>query len=395
MRATIPRRRDRIETANRRILEADCGALFRTCETLKILITGGCGFLGSTLALYLREKGHNVVAMDNLVRRGSESNIERLQGHGVDFVHGDVRCVEDFAGLPPGIELICDASAQPSVVSGYANPMFDLTNNTLGVIHVLEYAREHRCRLIFCSTNRIYSAHRINALPRRENATRLEWDCVAWNHLPVESRPAGFDPEFGVSEEFSLDGASRSIYGVSKLMADVVCQEYADAFDIPVIVNRLGVISGAGQFGKIDQGWVVWWAVACWFGLPLKYIGWGGKQVRDILFVDDVCRLVDLEIAQLGRLQSGVFNAGGGAANSLSLLEATQFLEKRLGRSMSICHEEKPRKADTVIYITDNRKVERELGWKPKVTLAQGWESILAWIGENEAQLAARYRPAI
>jgi CDP-paratose 2-epimerase len=126
----------------------------------------------------------------------------------------------------------------------------------------------------------------------------------------------------------------------------------------------------------------------------LKYIGWGGKQVRDILFVEDVCRLVELEIGQIGRLRSGVFNAGGGAANSLSLLEATHFLEKRLGRSMSITHEESPRKADTVIYITDNRKVERVLGWKPKVSLVQGLESILAWIRENEVILSSRYRLA-
>lgn len=361
---------------------------------MRVLITGGCGFVGSHLALYLRERKYDVVAMDNLVRRGSESNIERLQKHGIAFVHGDVRCVEDFAGLPLGIEFICDASAQPSVVSGYTNPMFDLTNNTLGVIHVLEYAWEHRCPLIFCSTNRIYSADRINALPWRECATRLEWDCDAWRTLPVERRPPGFDPEHGVSEEFSLDGAGRSIYGVSKLMADVVCQEYADAFEIPVIVNRLDVVSGAGQFGKIDQGWVVWWAVACRFGLPLKYIGWGGKQVRDILFVEDVCRLVELEISEMGRLRSGVFNAGGGAENSLSLVEATQFLEKRLGRLMSITHEESPRKADTVIYISDNRKVERVLGWKPKVSLAEGLESIIAWIRANEANLISRYRLA-
>jgi CDP-paratose 2-epimerase len=126
----------------------------------------------------------------------------------------------------------------------------------------------------------------------------------------------------------------------------------------------------------------------------LKYIGWGGKQVRDILFVEDVCRLVDLEVSQIGRLRRGVFNAGGGAANSLSLVEATQSLQKRLGRSISISHEGSPRKADTVIYITDNRKVERVLGWKPQVSLAQGLDSILAWIGENEAELSARYRSA-
>jgi CDP-paratose 2-epimerase len=141
--------------------------------------------------------------------------------------------------------------------------MFDLTNNTLGVIHALEFARERCCPLIFFSTNRIYSADRINALPRREGATRLEWDPGAWSNLPAESRPRGFDPEHGVSEEFSLDGPARSIYGVSKLMADVVCQEYGDAFDIRVIVNCLGVISRARQFAKVDQGWFMWWAVPC------------------------------------------------------------------------------------------------------------------------------------
>jgi CDP-paratose 2-epimerase len=371
----------------RRVTMSLHSPFLRGYDVLKVLITGGCGFLGSQLSLHLREQGND------LVRRGSESNIERLQQNGVTFVHGDVRCPEDFSNLPPGIELICDASAQPSVVSGYSNPMFDLTNNTMGVIRVLEFARERRCPLIFCSTNRIYSAYQINALPRRESSTRFEWDCAAWGNLPTDARLLGFHPEHGISEDFSLDGAGRSIYGVSKLMADVVCQEYADAFDIPVIINRLGVISGAGQFGKIDQGWVVWWAVACWFGLPLKYIGWGGKQVRDILFIEDVCRLIDMEISHIGRLGNGVFNAGGGAANSLSLLEATKFLENRLGRQVPVSHEDSPRKADTVLYITDNRKVQRVLGWKPQVSLSDGLNSILSWIEKNEAELSRRYRP--
>jgi CDP-paratose 2-epimerase len=176
-------------------------------------------------------------------------------------------------------------------------------------------------------------------------------------------------------------------------VADILCQQYAEPFNIPVIVNRLGVISGAGQFSKIDQGWIVWWTVACWFGLPLKYMGWGGKEVRDILFVEDVCRLVDLEIGQFGRVRCSVFNAAG-AANWLSLAEATPFLEKRLGRSTSISHEESSCKSDNVINIKDNWKVEHLLGWKPKVGLAKELDSILTLIGENEAELSARYRSA-
>src|SRR4029077_4963724 len=135
--------------------------------------------------------------------------------------HGDVRNSEDFASLPPGIDLICDTSAQPSVVSGYANPLFDIINNGLGAIRVLEYARPRRIPLIFWSSNRVYGADRLNALPRRETPTRFEYDPDAWNRLPLERRPAGFHPVHGVSEEFSIDGGHRSIYGLSKLIADV------------------------------------------------------------------------------------------------------------------------------------------------------------------------------
>lgn len=361
---------------------------------MQVLITGGCGFVGSELALHLKENGYRVVVMDNLVRRGSEANIERLQKRGVAFVHGDVRNPEDFANLPAGIEFVCDTSAQPSVVTGYANPVFDIMNNGLGVIHVLEYVRQRRCPLIFWSSNRVYSADRINALPRRKAELRLEWDAAVWHKLSPDERPRGFDPQHGVSEEFSVDGGQRSIYGLSKLMADVACQEYAQSFDLPVIVNRFGVISGRGQFGKTDQGWVVWWAIAHYFGLPLKYIGWKGKQVRDVLFIEDVCRLVDLEMSQISRFRGDVFNAGGGAANSLSLVEASRFLEHSLGRSLAITHEDTPRQADIALYYTDNRKAERVFGWKPQVGLKDGFARILTWIGENEADLRARYMQA-
>ena len=357
---------------------------------MRILITGGCGFVGSQLALHLTARGHRVVAMDNLVRRGSEANIERLQKRGVEFIHGDVRNAEDFANLPAGIEFVCDASAQPSVVTGYANPVFDITNNALGVIHVLEYVRARRCPLVFCSTNRVYSADRVNALPRREALTRLEWDAAAWQALPPDQRPRGFDPRHGISEEFSVDGGQRSIYGLSKWMADAACQEYAQAYDLPIVVNRFGVISGSGQFGKTDQGWFVWWALAHWFGLPLKYIGWKGKQVRDILFIEDLCRLVDLQMEQISRFRGEVFNAGGGAANTLSLLEATQLFSRAIGRSLDIAEEEAPRKADLALYCTDNRKVERVLGWKPQVSVGEGLACVLDWIRANEVELRAR-----
>jgi CDP-paratose 2-epimerase len=359
-----------------------------------ILVTGGCGFVGSELALFLREEGHRVIVMDNLVRRGSESNLDRLKHQDVAFLHGDVRNPEDFANLPHGIDFVCDASAQPSVVTGYANPLFDITNNSLGAIHVLEFVRHRHCPLIFFSSNRVYGADRLNALPRRESPTRFEWDPAAWQSIPPEDRPRGFDPIHGISEEFSIDGGQRSIYGLSKLIADAACQEYAQGFDLPIVVNRFGVISGAGQFGKADQGWVVWWAIAHYFSLPLKYIGWKGKQVRDVLFMDDVLRLVKLQMDRISHCRGEVFNLGGGAANSLSLLEATRLVESKLGRSMHIPYEEAARTADIALYFTDNRKASKVLGWQPQITLQQGFDRIFEWIRKNEAELRARYLQA-
>jgi len=358
---------------------------------VQILITGGAGFVGSELAVHLAGKNHRVVVMDNLVRRGSETNLDRLARHGVRFVHGDVRNPEDFENLPPGIELVCDASAQPSVVSGYTNPVFDITNNSLGVIRILEFARHHRCPLIFFSTNRVYLVERLLELPRREALTRFEWDPEAWSKLPLDTRPRGFDPNHGVSEEFAVDGGSRSIYGLSKLIADASCQEYAHAFDMPIVVNRFGVIAGTGQFAKLDQGWVVWWAVAHYFQLPLKYIGWNGKQVRDVLFLDDVCSLIELQMGQMERFRGDIFNLGGGRANSLSLSEASHLLEQKLGHGTGITVEDSVRKGDLPIYFTDNRKAAKRLNWQPLVSLDQGFDKILAWIRSNEDVLRRRY----
>ena len=360
---------------------------------MHILVTGGCGFIGSHVALHLRGQGHQVSVMDNLVRRGSEQNISPLAQRGIAFFHGDVRNPEDLANLPAGLELICDASAQPSVVTGYGNPLFDITNNGLGAIHILEYARARRVPVIFWSSNRVYGADRLNALPRRETPTRLEYDAEAWQGIPESQRPAGFDPLHGISEEFSIDGGQRSIYGLSKLVADAACQEYAHAFDLPIIVNRFGVISGQGQFGHADQGWLVWWAIAHWFQLPLKYLGWHGKQVRDILFVEDMLKLLDLQIQQIARFRGEVFNLGGGRGNSISLREATQSMQEISSRSTSIKEEEKARQGDIALYWTDNRKALREFAWKPRTDLKTGITRIFDWIGKNEAALCNRHLP--
>lgn len=360
---------------------------------MQVLVTGGCGFIGSHVALHLQEKGHTVSVLDNLVRRGSERNLSVLAQHGIQFFHGDVRNPEDLQNLPAGNELICDTSAQPSVVTGYANPLFDINNNGLGAIRILEYARQRKIPMVFWSSNRVYGADRLNALPRRETATRFEYDPEAWSRLPVEQRLAGFDPVHGISEEFSIDGGQRSIYGLSKLIADAACQEYAQAYDLPIVVNRFGVISGEGQFGHADQGWVVWWAIAHYFGLPLTYLRWKGKQVRDVLFIEDMLALLDAQLCQMDRFRGEVFNVGGGAANAISLCEATKAMQEISSRSTVVTQSDEARKGDIVLYWTDNRKATQKLCWQPRMDLRTGFSRIFEWIRQNEAELRLRYSP--
>jgi CDP-paratose 2-epimerase len=160
---------------------------------------------------------------------------------------------------------------------------------------------------------------------------------------------------------------------------------------MPLVINRFGVIAGTGQFAKLDQGWVVWWAIAHYFKLPLKYIGWNGKQVRDVLFLEDVCALVELQMNQISRFRGDIFNLGGGSANSLSLREGTHLLEQKLGHGTNITVEESVRKGDLPIYFTDNRKGIKKLSWQPRVSLDQGFDKILGWIRANEDALRKRY----
>jgi CDP-paratose 2-epimerase len=377
--------------ANSRLKGGHYQGLQQRGDSLHILVTGGCGFVGCHVARHFREQGHRITVMDNLVRRGSERNLEVLRRHGISFCHGDVRSSEDLANLPYGIEMVCDASAQPSVVTGYANPLFDISNNGFGAINVLEYVRARKIPLISWSSNRVYGADRLNALPRRETLTRFEYDADGWCKSPVDQRPTGFHPVHGISEGFSIDGGQRSIYGLSKLIMDAACQEYAQAYDLPMVVNRFGVLSGPGQFGQTDQGWVVWWIVAHWFQLPLTYLGWHGKQVRDVLFIEDMLDLVDKQVARIGEFRGEVFNVGGGAGNSVSLREATAMMQEISSRVAPVTIAELASKGDIVLYWTDNRKATHWLNWTPKIGLRDGFAQIFEWIRENEAELRSRY----
>jgi CDP-paratose 2-epimerase len=350
---------------------------------MRVMVTGGCGFVGFNLASSFLEIGHQVLVLDNLVRRGSETNVSRLRKLGIPFIHGDIRNTEDLDALPAGFDCLVECSAQPSVVSGYENPLYDLRTNLDGVIHCLELCRKRGMGMIFLSSSRIYSSNKLNGIPYVERESRWDWD-PGNVHCQF---PDGFDPINGINAQFSIDGAGKTVYGVSKAAADLLCQEYSDAFGIPVIVNRCGVIAGEGQFGVVNQGWLTFWALSCLLGRPVTYLGYKGKQVRDVLFIQDLCKLLEIQLDRLHELGGKVWNVGGGRSNSLSLLEATDLAQRLLNKKMVTKYSDTVRRGDVRIYYTDNSAVSDALSWSPSVSLDRGLERVIAWLHDNRDSL--------
>src|SRR5438067_6526970 len=295
---------------------------------MRILITGGAGFIGSSLALRLRETcpDEGVVCMDNLYRRGSELNARRLQKAGVRFHRGDVREPNSF---PPGpFDFLIECSAEPSVLAGQdGSPDYSFQTNLVGAYNCLEKARAWSGNFIFLSTSRVYPIARLEAHPWREEETRFAWEDGGTNG--ITSR--------GVTEEVDMSVA-RSLYGITKLAAEQLIEEYRAGYALKAVVNRCGVIAGPWQFGKIDQGVAALWVMAHHFERPLSYIGYGGsgKQVRDFLHVDDLCDLIFEQINQFDRWDGWLGNVAGGIRNSASLCELTGLCAEITGKKIPI-----------------------------------------------------------
>lgn len=347
----------------------------------KVLITGGAGFVGANLALLLRRDFPDVAvaAFDNLKRRGSELNLPRLRRAGVSFQHGDIRCREDVEDWP-AFDLLIDCSAEPSVQAGAdGSPLPVLQNNLTGSLHCLEAARRNRAAFLFLSTSRVYPIDRINGLSFHEQDMRFAWK--------AEEGIPGFSGR-GITEEFPLHGP-RSLYGASKLATELVLQEYAYLFHMPVLINRCGVLAGPWQMGKVDQGVVTLWVTRHIFGRPLQYIGFGGqgKQVRDMLHVEDLFDLVVRQMGDLSRWDGRVYNAGGGHEVSASLRELTGICQEVTGNRITITNQAATSPLDVRIYLTDNSRVQRDFNWLPVKSVRAIVEDIHAWVREHEAQL--------
>jgi CDP-paratose 2-epimerase len=344
---------------------------------MTILITGGCGFIGSNLAVTLAQSGHRVVTFDNLARLGSERLRERVLAHGCSSIHGDIRSPEDLERLRNSFDLLIECSAEPSVLVGSqgSDARFMINNNLNGSVNCFEFARTRRIPVLFMSTSRVYPYNTINQCTFSEEATRFE---LAAPMTGISSN--------GISTATPLPGI-RSLYGATKLASELLLQEYSAQYDLPSLINRCGVIAGPWQLGKVDQGVFTHWLAAHYFKRPLHYIGFGGqgKQVRDLLHIQDLTELIVRQVETINGFRGEIFNVGGSRVANLSLRETSAICSSLTGHSLEIGSIPETRPADLKWYITDNGTTEATFNWHPKRSPATILSDTFNWLHEHEA----------
>jgi CDP-paratose 2-epimerase len=349
----------------------------------RVLITGGAGFVGSNLAVSLasRHPDWDLVALDNLYRRGSALNLPRLEEAGIEFVKGDVREPDDLAALP-ALDAIVECSAEPSVMSGVDGDTGYLVHTNLtGAYNCLELARRDSAFFVFLSTSRVYPVQPQVELRLEEAETRFE--------LAAEQPFRGVSAA-GISEVFPLEGA-RTLYGATKLAAELLVEEYRAGLGVPAVIDRFGVIAGPWQMGKVDQGVFTHWMLAHHFRNPLSYIGFGGhgKQVRDLLHVEDLVDLVERQLLDPARWDGHTVNAGGGRECSLSLLETTAICRRLTGNEVPITPVAETRQGDVPIYLSDCARLFELDTWRPRRSAEQVLADIHQWIVADPERIAA------
>jgi CDP-paratose 2-epimerase len=339
---------------------------------MKILITGVCGFVGSTLAECLLERvdGLRVAGIDNLRRPGAETNRARLEKVGVEFTHGDLRCDSDVSGLP-ACDWVIDAAANPSVLAGLngAGSSRQLFENNLAAFgNLLEYCKENKAGLLLLSSSRVYSIPALTAIPLRVNDGAFVLE-------PNTPLPCGLTAN-GICVDFST-AAPISLYGATKLASEIMALEYGHAFDFPVWITRCGVLAGSGQFGTSDQGIFAFWVNAHLRRRPIRYIGFNGTghQTRDAFHPRDLAALL---VGQMRTSRSNgqrVYTAGGGPKNTMSLAQLTAWCDERFGRHAPGL-ELASRKYDIPWIVMDNSMAAQDFGWRIEIPFTAILEDI-------------------
>ena len=332
------------------------------------LITGGAGFIGSNYVQRLLERGEQVSIYDNLSRPGAALNLKWLsQGHGdgaFELIVGDVRDVALLTATARSADVIVHLAGQVAVTTSVTHPREDFECNALGTFNVLEAARlsGRNPNILYASTNKVYGG--MEEVRVLEKDTRYEYA----------------DYPLGMPESINLD--FHSPYGCSKGTGDQYVRDYYRIYSLPTVVFRQSCIYGPRQFGIEDQGWLAWFIIAAITQRPITIYG-NGKQVRDVLQVDDLLDIYDLAVAKIETTAGQVYNIGGGAQNTISVWkEFSPKLERLLGRQIPVSWSDW-RPGDQPVYISDIRKAEKQLGWKPKINVDEGLQRLYQWVFEN------------
>lgn len=343
---------------------------------IRILVTGGAGFIGSHIAEYYAKKKEEVLVFDNLSRPrilgkciGNPLynwNYLRNNYPNIKLIKGDIRDFNELKETGKHVDVIIHTAAQVAVSTSLKDPRTDFEINALGTFNVLEVARLNDSTVILCSTNKVYGEN-VNKIPVIEKETRYEYA----------------DPRYknGIPEDFPIDLTAHSPYGCSKLTADIYAQDYAHTYGLKTAVFRMSCIYGERQFGVEDQGWVAWFVIATLTDRPIIIYG-NGKQVRDVLYITDLVKAFDAFINS--KLKHEVFNIGGGPENTLSLLELLILLRKLTKRKPNVRFSDW-RPADQKVYISNNKKAIRLLRWKPQISPEKGVKKLVKWVSENIA----------
>jgi CDP-paratose 2-epimerase len=344
---------------------------------MKALVTGGAGFIGCNMAKRLLTDGWDVTVYDNLSRPGTASNLKWLRGHGnFKFVKGDLReakKLESTVRASGRLDAVFHYAGQVAVTTSVVNPREDFEINALGSFNLLEAVRKNlpksakgRPAVFYSSTNKVYGG--MEDIQVVEKGGRYQYRDFAK----------------GIPEGRLLD--FHSPYGCSKGAADQYVRDYSRIYRFPTVVFRQSCIYGYRQFGVEDQGWVAWFTIAAALGKPITVYG-DGKQVRDILFIDDLCDAYLAAFKKIGKTGGQVYNIGGGHKNQMSLRELLAFLEEFLGKKVPV-GKGPWRPGDQPVFVCDIAKAKREFGWEPKVSVKDGVRKLHAWVMQNKALFA-------
>ncbi len=339
----------------------------------KTLVTGGAGFIGCNAARRFIEKGHQVVVLDNLSRKGTQDNIDWLRQFGeFHFEKLDIRDEKAMVSLfarHKDVDQVIHLAGQVAVTTSVENPREDLEINILGTFNLLEALRAQSIKPVFlyASTNKVYGG--MEEIPVEEKNGRYQYA-----HLPL-----------GIDESVNLD--FHSPYGCSKGAAEQYVRDYWRIYGIPTVGLRQSCIYGRRQLGMEDQGWVAWFIICCVLEREVSIFG-DGKQVRDALYVQDLLDGYEAAIAHIDKTAGQIYNIGGGPENTLSLLELIGYLEEFSGKKMKVRFDDW-RPGDQPVFVSDIRKAREQFGWQPKVSLKQGIERLYNWVVENREMFRA------